>query len=139
MTYAKPLPEPDIESRPFWDAAREHRLVIQRCLDCGAHRFPAATFCAACRSDRSEWVQASGKGRVFSWIVVNHPVPKDVYGPDVPYVVALVTLEEGVRLVSNIVGCDPSAVVADMPVRVTFDDVTDKISLPRFRPEASRA
>jgi uncharacterized OB-fold protein len=71
---------------------------------------------------------------VFSWIVVNHPVPKDIYGLDVPYVVALVELEEGVRMPTNIVGCDPSAIRADMPVQVAFEDVTAELTLPKFRP-----
>jgi hypothetical protein len=72
---------------------------------------------------------------VFSWIVVRHPVPRDVYAQDVPYVVALVTLDEGVRIPSNIVGVAPEEVTADMPVRVTFRQATPDITLPLFEPE----
>ena len=136
--YMKPLPAPDADSAPFWEACRRHELRLQRCRDCGRFRFPPHPLCPHCRSDRSEWVKSAGRGRVYSWIVVVHPVPGDVYRADVPYVVALVELTEGVRIASNIVGCDPHAVTADMPVEVIFDDVTDAVTLPRFRPAAPR-
>jgi len=134
MSYEKPLPYPDPESTPFWLACKEHKLKIVKCGDCGHLRFPPTSFCPACSSDRVEWVEASGKGTVFSWIVVRHPVPKDVYAGDVPYVVALVTLEEGVRMPTNIVGCAPEDVTAYMPVQVQFRDVTPEITLPVFAP-----
>jgi uncharacterized OB-fold protein len=137
--YQKPLPAPDPDSQPFWEGCRAHRLLLQRCTACGRCRFPAAPFCPDCQSRESEWVAASGRGTVFSWIVVRHPVPKDVYAGDVPYVVALVELAEGVRMATNIVGCAPEAVVAGLPVEVTFEDVTAEITLPRFRPAAPPA
>jgi len=136
MTYLKPLPAPDPDTQPFWEGCRAHRLMIQRCLSCGTPRFPPGPFCAQCRSREAEWIAASGRGRVFSWIVVEHPVPGDVYRADVPYVVALIDLDEGVRMASNIVGCDPHAIAADMPVRVSFEQVSETVTLPRFRPEA---
>jgi uncharacterized OB-fold protein len=131
---AKPMPVPDAESRPFWEGCREHRLRIERCADCATARFPPASLCPHCRSGRSEWITASGRGTVFSWIVVRHPVPKDIYAPEVPYVVALVELEEGVRMPTNLVGCAPEAIRAGMPVEVVFEDVSADITLPRFRP-----
>jgi uncharacterized OB-fold protein len=134
MSYDKPLPVLDPESTPFWEACRGHRLKIVKCGDCGQLRFPPTSFCPNCNSNRVEWVEASGKGTVFSWIVVRHPVPKDVYAGDVPYVVALVTLEEGVRMPTNIVGCAPEDVTASMPVVVQFRDVTPEITLPVFAP-----
>jgi uncharacterized protein len=133
MSYMKPLPVPDNETRPFWDGCRDHKLTIQKCSACGTFRFPPGPYCAACRSKAVDWIEASGRGKIFSWIVVEHPIPKDVYGSDVPYVVAVVELEEGVRMVSNIVGCDPYSVSAEMPVRVQFDRVNETITLPRFR------
>jgi uncharacterized OB-fold protein len=139
MTYAKPLPEPDPDSAPFWEGCHHHRLMLQRCGNCGRHRFPAQRLCPHCRSAEAEWVEASGQGKVFSWIVVRHPVPRDVYAQDVPYVVALVELAEGVRMPSNIIDCKPEDVVAGMPVSVTFKDVTPDITLPLFRPEARTA
>jgi len=134
MSYDKPLPVLDPESTPFWEACRGHRLKIVKCGDCGQLRFPPTSFCPNCNSNCVEWVEASGKGTVFSWIVVRHPVPKDVYAGDVPYVVALVTLEEGVRMPTNIVGCAPEDVTASMPVAVQFRDVTPEITLPVFAP-----
>lgn len=134
--YPKPLPEADADSRPFWEGCRAHRLMLQRCADCGAFRFPPSRHCAHCRSTRAAWLPATGDGRVFSWIVVVHPVPGDIYAAEVPYVVALVELAEGVRMATNIVGCDPHAIEARMPVEVVFDDVTAEITLPRFRPVA---
>jgi len=134
MPYMKPLPVPDPESTPFWDACRAHTLKIVRCTDCGHVRFPPTSFCPECQSPDHEWIEASGKAKVFSWIVVRHPVPKDVYAGDVPYVVALVTLEEGPRMPTNIVGCAPEDVTADMPLTVQFRDVTPEITLPVFAP-----
>ena len=134
MTYAKPLPYPDPESRPFWEGARNHKLLIVRCRSCGTHRFPPTSFCAKCSSPDHDWVEASGKAKVFSWIVVRHPVPKEVFAADVPYVVALVDLAEGVRMSTNIIGCKPEDVTADMAVAVSYRDVTPEISLPVFAP-----
>jgi uncharacterized OB-fold protein len=79
-------------------------------------------------------MESSGHGRVFSWIVVRHPVPREVYAADVPYVVALIELDEGVRIASNIVGIEPEKVTANMPVRVIFKPVTPEITLPIFEP-----
>ena len=133
MAAQKPIPEADPDSAPFWAGCREGKLLLQRCADCRAFRYPPASRCAACGSATSEWVAASGRGRVFSWIVVRHPVPKDVYGDEVPYVVALVTLEEGPRMATNIVGCPPEAVQADMAVTVSFRE-RDGVTLPVFSP-----
>ncbi len=135
MTYAKPLPAADPDSAPFWAGCREHRLLIQRCAACGHARFPATEFCPHCQSSRHDWVEASGEGRVFSWIVVHHPVPREVYAGETPYVVALVTLTEGPRMATNIIGCAPEAITADMPVHVVFRDATPEISLPLFAPD----
>jgi uncharacterized OB-fold protein len=132
--YEKPVPVPDPDSAPFWAGCREKRLLIQHCDDCSRNQFPPSSVCAHCGSARLSWQQASGKGKVFSWIVVRHPVPKPVYATDVPYVVALVELAEGVRMPSNIIGCSPEDVVADMPLRVTFKQVTDEVVLPLFEP-----
>ena len=134
MTYLKPQPQPDKDTAPFWDGARERRLVVQQCTKCGTHRFPPSAYCAKCQSTEHKWIDTKGRGKVYSWIVVEHPIPGDVYRGDVPYVVALIELDEGVRLVSNIVGCDPYKIVADMLVQVKFDDVTETLTLPRFTP-----
>ena len=105
---------------------------------CGTDRFPPTHFCANAVG-RSEWIESFGRGRVFSWIVVRHPVPRDVYAADVPYVVALVALDEGVRIPSNIIGVAPDQVTADMPVRVVFREATPEITLPQFEPATERS
>lgn len=133
MSYAKPLPVPDSESTPFWDGCRDHKLLIQRSPTTGKFQFPPTTFTPG-GLERPEWVEVSGRGTVFSWIVVRHPVPADVYADEVPYTVALVTLEEGIRMPSRIVGCAPEDVTAGMPVKVVFKAVTPEVTLPFFEP-----
>jgi uncharacterized OB-fold protein len=80
-----------------------------------------------------DWVTASGRGRRYSWIVIRHPIPREIYANDVPYVAALVDLAEGVRIPTNMT-CAPEDLVGDMPVEVVFDDVTPDLTLPKFRP-----
>jgi uncharacterized OB-fold protein len=108
--------------------------MLQRCTDCGHIRFPPTRFCSRCRSVKCEWIASKGHGRVFSWIVVRHPVPREVYAQEVPYVVALIELDEGVRIPSNIVDCKPEDVSAGMPVSVIFRTVTPEVTLPLFQP-----
>lgn len=132
--YGKPVPVPDAVSRTYWEACRRHELILQRCARCGTFRFPPASMCSRCGSGDTEWSRASGTGKVYSWTVVVHPIPHEVYAQDVPYVVALVELDEGVRMPTNIVDCDPHRIEADMPVEVVFDDVTEAVTLPKFRP-----
>jgi uncharacterized OB-fold protein len=134
MSYPKPLPVLDVETRPFWEACQSGRLMLQRCNDCGHIRFPPTRFCSKCRSVKCEWIESKGRGRVFSWIVVRHPVPREVYALEVPYVVALIELDEGVRIPSNIVDCKPEDVSAGMPVSVVFRAVTPEVTLPLFQP-----
>jgi uncharacterized OB-fold protein len=134
--YKKPVPIPDNVTTEFWDAAKERRLLFQRCRDCGARQsFPQA-FCRGCLSENLEWNEASGKGRIYSYTVVHRP-PTAAFQEDVPYTVALVQLEEGVRMMGSIVGIEPDDVRVDMPVSVVFDDITPAIALPRFRPEGT--
>ncbi len=127
----RPLPVPDGDTRPYWDAAKERRLLIQRCQDCHRAIFYPRSICPHCASDRVAWIAASGRGTVYSYTVV-HRAPAAFVG-DVPYVVALIELEEGVRLMSNIVGCSPSDVRIGGAVTVVFDDVTPEVTLPKFR------
>ena len=134
MSYPKPVPVLDVETRPFWEACQRGRLTLQRCTDCGHIRFPPTRFCSRCRSVKCEWIESKGHGRVFSWIVVRHPVPREVYAQEVPYVVALIELDEGVRIPSNIVDCKPEDVSAGMPVSVVFRAVTPEVTLPLFQP-----
>jgi uncharacterized OB-fold protein len=131
--YAKPLPSLDDDvTAPYWAAAAEHRLVLPRCRDCGAVFFYPRRFCPACWSERVEWVDASGTGTVWSLTFVHVPFYDDTWASDVPYCVGIVELDEGVRLVTNIVGVQPGGVRVGDAVRVVFDDVTAEVTLPKF-------
>ena len=132
-SYTKPIPEPDRVTTPFWEAAKQGRLLIQRCPNCGAYQFYPQASCRRCLSDGLEWVDAKGKGTIYSYTVI-HRAPSRSFEPDVPYTVALVDLDEGCRMMSNIVEVSPEAVRVGMSVEVVFDAITPEISLPRFRP-----
>lgn len=120
------------DTKFFWDGLREHRLLIQRCAGCGALRHPPRPMCPACHSLEWDAVESSGRGTVLSCVLPHHPpLP---WFPE-PYVVAIVDLEEGVRLVSNVVGIDPQAVTIGMAVRVRFETFDDGLVLPLFAPE----
>lgn len=131
--YQKPLPEPGPESKPFWESCKKHTMEVQRCKDCGFYRWPPATVCANCLSMNLEWTRVSGKGKVFTFVIFHqryHPG----FAEDIPYPVAIVELEEGPRMVSNIVGCKNEEIKCDMPVEVVYEDVTPEFSLPKFKP-----
>jgi hypothetical protein len=131
--YQKPIPLPDALTRPFWEAAKQGRFLIQHCANCGTHQFYPQSSCRRCLSDDLAWVDAKGKGTVYAYTVV-HRAPKRAFEADVPYTVALVDLDEGCRLLSNIVGVSPGTVRVGMPVEVVFEAITPEISLPKFRP-----
>jgi uncharacterized OB-fold protein len=133
MATNKPLPAVTHETAPYWDAARRHELHIQRCAACGQHQFYPRIYCAQCFSDRVEWIKASGRAKVTTFTIVRRPV-SPAFADDVPYVVALVTLAEGPTMMTNIVGCAPEKVAIGMPVEVTFEDWTEEISIPKFKP-----
>jgi uncharacterized OB-fold protein len=126
-----PLPRPTELSRPHWDGCREGVLRVQRCRDCGAYVFIPQPVCGACFGDGLEWVESSGRGTVYSFTRVHRP-PRPAF--EVPYVVAIVELDEGWHMLTNIVDCDVDAVEVGMPVEVTFRRMSDEISLPLFRP-----
>ena len=131
--YAKPLPIPSEDSGPFWAAARQHKLSLQRCKSCGSFRFPPSPVCPECTAEGGEWTALKGRGRVFSFVVFHRAYHKSFEG-DLPYAVAVVELEEGPRLLSNIVGIPADKVRCDMPVQVVFEDVTPECTLPKFKP-----
>ena len=132
-TPQKPVPIVNPWVKPFWDAAREEKLIIQKCQDCNNHVFYPRIACPHCFSDKVEWVEASGKGTVYSYTVVTNNAPS-AFIADMPFVIAIVKLEEGVQMLSNIIKCNPDDVVCDMPVEVTFEKLDDEFTLPKFRP-----
>jgi hypothetical protein len=129
----KPAPRPSPESLPYWKAAREHRLEIQHCDACGRFWFPPSQSCPHCLASDFTWTPVSGRGKVFSFVTY-HRVYHPAFAKEVPYVVALVELDEGPRLLTNIVGVPADAVACDMPVEVTFDDYDQGVSVPKFVP-----
>jgi uncharacterized OB-fold protein len=131
--YRRPLPRVDEESRGFWEALARHELYVQRCRDCGTKRFYPRAVCTACLSSATEWLRASGRGRVYSF-TVTHQNQAPGFRDQLPYVLAYVTLEEGPTLMTNLVGCAPDAVRVGMAVEVVFEDVTPDVTLPKFRP-----
>lgn len=133
MPMPKPLPVADADSKPFWDACREHKLVFQKCAECGHVRWPAAVICPQCHSQAIDWVESGGKGMLYTFTVYRqafHPAFKE----DLPYVVAVVELAEGPMFLSNLVECDPAELSCEMPVEVVWDDVSPECTLPKFRP-----
>ena len=130
--YKKPLPEPTPWSQPFWDGCKRHELLIQRCKDCQTPTFYPKLFCPHCLSPNLAWEKASGRGKIYSYTAVHSYAPS-AFSEDTPYVVAVIDLQEGVRMMSNIVDCLPEAVKCDMNVEVVFDDVTEEMTLPKFR------
>ncbi len=132
----RPIPAITPEMAPFWEAAHRHELVAQRCVDCGAFRFPAREVCSRCLSRRVEWQRVSGRGRVFS-IAVMHQANHPWFAARAPYAVVVVELEEGTRMLSSLVDREPGAIEIGMPVEVAFEDVSPEVSLPVFRPAAA--
>jgi uncharacterized OB-fold protein len=135
MTQAipKPLPVTDEDTKPFWDYCKQHELRVQKCGRCGKLHYPPSAICPHCLHMESEWVKLSGKGQVYSFIIVRrqyHPG----FAKDLPYTVAIIETAEGARMLSNVIGCKPEAVKIGMPVEVTFEDVSGEFALPKFKP-----
>ena len=128
----KPKPRPAPESLPYWQAAREHRLALPKCEDCQKFWFPPSRTCPHCLSANFSFKNVSGKGKIFSFVTF-HRVYRPAFANDVPYVVALIELDEGPRLLSNIMGATHDQVKCEMRVEVVFDDYDEDISIPKFK------
>ena len=128
-----PVPTPDEASAPYFEGAAAGRLMLMRCVACGAHRYPSRDRCDVCWSTETEWVEASGRAALHSWVIF-HQVYHPAFKERVPYNVAMVELEEGPRISTNIVGCENDALRAGMPLQVTFETVAEGVAIPKFRP-----
>jgi uncharacterized OB-fold protein len=130
-----PVPKPTPETEHFWAGAREGLLKLQRCSDCGNVYFPPRPFCPSCISRSVEVFNASGKGKLYSYVINQREHPAH----DGPYSIAVVELDEGPRMMTNIINCEqtPEALELDMPVEVVFEPISDEISLPYFQPEGA--
>ena len=126
------LPEPTPETQPYWDGAKAGELRLQRCDACAHAYFPPRPFCPKCANRKVSWFKASGKGMLYSYVIHHRSVP----GLTAPYSIAVVQLDEGPRLMTNIVGCEqtPEALQLDMRVEAVFTPVSETITLPQFKP-----
>jgi uncharacterized protein len=129
-----PAPAPPVnpETREYWAATQEGRLLLRRCLDCGAVIWYPRTICPECSSLRTEWFEAAGRGRVYSY-TLNHR-GEGAYRGLRPFVLAYVELDEGPRMMTNIVGAYPAELAVGLRVEVVFHDTGDGAALPRFQP-----
>jgi uncharacterized OB-fold protein len=121
-----PAPEPNPETKPFWDAAAQGRLLLKKCLACNQLHYYPRTICPFCGSDRTDWQPAAGTGSIYSWSVMRRA--------ETPYCIAYVTLDEGVTMMTNIVGCDLDGIRIGQKVRVIFTPTDGGPPVPTFTP-----
>ncbi len=128
-----PSPTADTTTLPWWEAASEHRLVVQRCTACQHTRHPPMPICPECRSSEADWQELSGRGEIYTYTIVHRPIAAD---QEVPFVIAIVALEGsgGIRMMTNVVGIAADQVRVGMPVEVVWEDMSKDLAIPRFRP-----
>jgi len=134
--FIKPLPKPSKWSQPFWDGTKDHKLLLKKCNSCGHIDHPPYLYCTNCMSEEHAWVEASGKATLYSFAINAYAVPFP-FMEDLPYVLALVDLEEGPRMISNIVNCDHSKLKKGMSLEVVFEEASAQITLPKWQPVAA--
>jgi len=125
------LPRPTPETAAYWEGCRQGKLMIQRCGSCGHYQFYPRLVCTSCMSTPVEWAQASGRGKVVSFTIVRQAISQ-AYAAEVPYVIALIQLDEGPTMMSNVIDCDPEQVKIGMPVEVTFETWSEDLTVPKF-------
>ena len=128
----KNFPNPTLETEIYWQGCRDHKLLVQQCASCGNVQFYPRVMCTNCISKDVEWIKASGAGKIKSFTIIHRAISK-AYLEEVPYVVALIELEEGPTIMSNIIDCEPKSLVIGMDVEVTFENWSEAISIPKFR------
>jgi uncharacterized OB-fold protein len=133
--FRSDLPEPDPETAPFWDAARDGRLLVRHCNACDATTFYPRPFCPKCWSEDVDWIESTGRATLYTWSVV-HVNDLPPFPERVPYVAAIVTLEEGPRMMTNVVGCGFDELEAGMALQVTYRSISDDppVTIPVFEP-----
>src|SRR5687768_13888412 len=127
----KPVPSPSDANKAFWEGCADGKLRLRKCAKCGKHQAPTRNACG-CGSSELQWVETSGRGKVYSFNVL-HRAPDPAFRDELPYVIAIVELEEGARLMSNITGSPPDAVKVGAPVRAVFETAAEGIGLPKFQ------
>jgi uncharacterized OB-fold protein len=137
QSSSRPLvPAPNADTKPFWDGCAKGELLLQQCAKCKAFRHPPSPICARCLSAEHAWVRASGRATLYTYVVVNETRAKG-FDKMVPYVLAVVTLEEGPRMLTNLTNVAPEAVKIDMPLEVTFAELDGTTKLPLFEPRSA--
>lgn len=131
--YSKPLPHLDEENRPWWEALARHELYIQKCRACGELRYYPRALCPSCMSSQVQWIKCSGRGKVYTF-TTTYQNQAAGFRESLPYIMAYVELEEGVKMLTNLVDCPPEQARIGMPVEVVFEDVTPEVTLAKFRP-----
>ena len=129
-----PPPLANATTLPWWEAAAEHRLVVQHCTSCGRTRLPPAPICPECRSADSDWKQVSGAGEVYTYTIVHRPIAA---GQQLPFVIAVIALEDsgGLRIISNLVDVKLDELDIGLPVQLVWEDMSADLTIPRFRPK----
>ena len=130
------LPTPDDTTRPFWDGASRGQLLIKRCRACNRAHFYPRPFCPHCWSEEVEWEEASGRASLYTWSVV-HVNDLPPFAERVPYIAAIVDLDEGPRMMTNVVDCPAHSLQAGMALQVVFRQQADGVTVPVFRPDAT--
>ena len=132
IEYKKPLPLITSVDKPFWEAAKRHELLAYRCLNCGAY-YSVVIECVKCSAPHMEWVKVSGKGKVYTYTVY-HQLYNPVWKEEIPYNAAWVQMDEGPLILTNIAGIKNEDLRVGLPVEVIYDDVTEEVTLPKFKP-----
>ena len=132
MSDSRPLPRPTLDTQPYWDGARAGKLLVQRCGGCGRHQFYPRPYCVKCLSAEITWVESVGRGTIYTY-TVNHRPANPAMKERVPYAVVVVDLEEGVRMLGNLIESDLSRIAIGALVTVAFEKVSEEITLPQFR------
>ena len=133
MSYRKPVPPVDVISAHYWQSAAQGKLMLNTCNSCENIMFYPRATCTRCLSNDLGWIEASGRGEVYAFTVC-YRAPDAVFREDAPYVIALIDLAEGPRMMSNVTDCDPDAVHIGMPVEAWFEPATEDIAIPKFKP-----
>ncbi len=127
------IPAANFDTQPFWEGCARGELLLQRCDACGSYRHPPSPVCPNCLSDKHAWVPSSGRGKVYTFVVVRETRARG-WDKMVPYVVAVISLDEGPHMLTDLINVAPEAVTIDMPVAVTFEELDGTTRLPLFRP-----
>lgn len=128
----RPLPTPTAETAFYWESAKAGKLVIQKCDACHTLQFYPRQFCIACLSESLDWIEAAGTGTIYTF-TVNHRAANEYMKDKTPYVVAAIDLDEGVRMLANIVNSNIAEVACGKAVQVVFEKASEDITLPQFR------